>query len=754
MQRDDIRILGEISRLITEYDDPDKIFAKMVRRIAQRLKVDVCSIYLISDNNKQLTLRATHGLNNSVIGQLKMDLDEGLSGLVIEQMKYVFAVNPKQHPRFKYCEESGEEKYQTYLGLPLEYRNDPLGVLVVQTFNIDGLKSEDINVFSTIAIQISTAVVFSGLLDRIKPQKKEITSTKPQQILRGTAVSPGIVKGYVHYFGDKFGFDMVDFERTDNVQNEINRLDLAFSQVLLEINNLSARVQDISGQKDAIVEAHIMLLNDPALKQKVVLQIKEQNLRATYALKKVVENYLDLFSQMSDAYLRERAADLEDIGRRILGHLLGVKSSRVGTLSKDTVLITSDLSPIDLVSMKQDRLKAIVLSKGGRTSHAVILSKSFGIPMVIGVEGILDAVKEDDYIIVDGHTGLVFKDPPQSIIEDYDRLIRIHERQTLERKDASRAPAKTRDGFTVHTGANIGMLADIAMMERHGGDHIGLFRTEFPFLISKRSPSEEAQFDLYQSIIMGAQGRPVTIRTLDVGGDKFLSYLDYPKEDNPFLGWRSIRVSLELKDIFKTQIRAILRAATTGDVRILFPMVSSIGEIRQIIQMMDQVKQDLHDEKVDFKPNIPLGIMVEVPGIVRILDRVLKYVDFISIGTNDLIQYMLAVDRNNLKVSRLYDPFHPSVIEIIQDIAKQCQAASKAVSICGESAANVLCAYLFIGMGIDTLSMSPVSVPDVRNMIAEINQKDAQLHLQEVLKMEDGSEIREYLETVLWEWVK
>lgn len=742
MPRDDVRILGEIGKIITEYDDPVDVLAKIVSRIAYRFNVEVCSIYLIDKETDQLILRATHGLNKHVVGQLKMKINEGLTGLVIERMEPIFTSNPRNHPRFKYYEESGEEIFQTYLGVPLVYRNVPLGVLVIQTQSVDAINDNDIQVFSTIAIQITTAVEFSGLLERNKTNK-----SKKQSILHGTAVSPGIAKGYVHFYGEKFGFYMVHYEESNQIQYEIDQLEMAFSKALAEIKNMAARVKDLSGQNDAILEAHIMLLNDPSFKKKVLAQI-QKGVRAASALKIVVTEYLGMFSQMEDQYLKERSADLEDIGRRILRHLLGIQSIAIGTLSKDTILITSDLSPIDLVSMKQKRLKAIVLARGGRTSHTVILAASFELPMVIGVKNIFDTVNEEDYIIVDGYTGLVFKDPPEPIVEEYDRLIKIKS----VRQEIIQSPAITKDKYRVYTGANIGMLPDLAVMERNGADHIGLYRTEFPFLVRRELPSEEEQFETYQSIILGAKGRPVTIRTLDVGGDKFLSYLDYPKEDNPFLGWRSIRVSLELKDIFRTQIRAILRAACSGDARILFPMISSIEEIRQIINIIDDEKQKLHDEQIDFDAGIPIGIMVEVPGIVRILDRAIQYVDFVSIGTNDLIQYMLAVDRNNQKVAELYDPLHPSVIEVIRDVAKICHKFGKPVSICGESASNIYCAYLFIGMKIDILSMNPASVPEIKKLISEINQKDAQADLDKVLQMEDAKTIKEYLECVLWEW--
>ncbi|MBE9581661.1 MAG: phosphoenolpyruvate--protein phosphotransferase, partial [Proteobacteria bacterium] len=466
-------------------------------------------------------------------------------------------------------------------------------------------------------------------------------------------------------------------------------------------------------------------------------------------LKKAVFDYLELFSKMDDPYLRERGSDIEDVGKRVLRNLLGLGGSSVKRFEKETIIVASDISPTDVVALRQGNLKAIVLSKGGKTSHAVILARSFEIPMVIGAKEVVEGVREDDFLIVDGTSGVVFPKPSREIIDEYHRL-KVEKAKHDRRLSALRnLPATTIDGYEIMLGANIGLLSDLELVEKYGAGHIGLYRTEFPFLAREQFPSEDEQFTLYKKMMEGAQGKEVTIRTLDVGGDKFLSYLDYPKEQNPYLGWRSIRVSLELDDIFRNQIRAILRASAFGTIKLMFPMITSVDEVRKILLILNEEKMSLRNENIPFDEEIRIGILVEVPGAVRILDKLLRYVDCISIGTNDLIQYTLAVDRNNPKVAALYNPLHPAVIATIVEIVSVCKRNQKSVSICGEAASNPKCAYLFLAMETDKLSMNAASVPIIKDLIRKATLTDAKRALDKVLRMEDAVEIAAFLDEVV-----
>ena len=766
MERDKISILDEIGRIITESARPHRTLEKIVELVADKFNTDVCSVYLLDTDKLSLILQATVGLRKESIGRVRMSVHEGLTGLVLEEMQPVFVVNPAAHPRYKFFEKSGEEIYMTYLGVPLVHLRNPLGVLVVQTVREDAVTKSDIGLFSTIASQISATVAYTGLLENLKKERQdrrdleeklleeveihaEKTARKEKKgLIRGMPVSPGVAEGHAHYLGESIGFDQIEYDEAEDIVSEISRLEAAFARSQEEIVALARRVKDMSGQDEAIMDAQIMCLQDRSFKNKIIAHIKE-GCCAEYALKKAVLKYVEFFSNMEDSYLRERGSDIEDIGKRVLRNLLGYKGQETRQFTRKTVVIASDISPIDLIGLRQDNLKGIVLSRGGKTSHAVILAKSFEIPMVIGVRDMLDIVKENDFLIVDGTSGLVFSKPPQVIIDEYARL-KAEKAHKLQRLDALRdLEAKTKDGYEIKLGANIGLLSDLELVKKYGADHIGLYRTEFPFLARKEFPSEEEQFLLYKKIVEGAEGISVTIRTLDVGGDKFLSYLDYPREQNPYLGWRSIRVSLELDDIFRAQIRAILRASAFGHIKILFPMITSVSEVKRIVSLLDEEKSSLKKRGVPFDATLNIGIMIEVPGAVKILDRLLHYINFVSVGTNDLIQYTLAVDRNNQKVASLYDPLHPAVISTILDVVSICKKNNKKVSICGEAASNPRCAYLFAGMETDQLSMNPASIPIIKDLIRKIRLTDAKEALNGVLLMEDSSEIIGYLDELL-----
>lgn len=759
MKNEQIHILEDIFQTISQSESPKQTLDLLVEMVALRLEIDVCSVYTYNRQENRLVLKATHGLAPESVGEIEMELNEGLTGLAIEEMKPVFVTNPSTHARFKYYAKSGEEKYKTFLGLPLIYHQRVLGVLVLQTISENRIQEKDIPVFANIASQISATVAYTGLLENVANSrrvdavavsgiktggKSEEKDEQKLTFLHGEAVSDRVAEGRAYYLPENIDFEQVSCTAAQHPDQEILRINTAFRQAAGQIKDVLNRSKGVTDQEMSIIDAHLMFLKDPNLKQKIVSLI-EKGMCAEFSLKQVIMEYVEMFRKMEDAYLSERAADVLDIGHRVLGHLVGIPDDADQAFTVPTIIVASDISPVDLLAIRQPNLRGVALARGGKTSHTVILAKSLEIPIVIGVEKLLQNVRQNDFMIIDGASGLVFVNPEADIREEYAKRNAEDEKTILALSSIKDLPAQTRDGKTIRMGANIGLLSDMALVNKYGADHIGLYRTEFPFLLRKSFPTEEEQVTLYRKMVERAASRSVTIRTFDVGGDKFLSYLDYPREDNPFLGWRSIRISLELADEFSTQIRAILQASAYGAVNILFPMISSVEEIRLVSELLGKAKKDLDERGVAYDENIRSGIMIEVPSAVFILERLLKHVDFISIGTNDLIQYLLAVDRNNKKVATRYNSLHPSVIDMIREIVKICRENGKFVSICGEAAASLDNLLLYVGMDADAVSMNPSSIPLAKQFIRNIRQSDAKKALDAVGAMEDAASIAAFL---------
>ncbi|ACM21835.1 GAF domain phosphoenolpyruvate--protein phosphotransferase PtsP [Geotalea daltonii FRC-32] len=761
-----LRTLEDISGLILHSHDLQETLDNIVNLVAKRVGSDVCSIYLLEDDGETLRLKATKGLSRGSVGKITMKTSEGLTGLAVEDRSIIATDNAPLHPRYKYFRETREEKFLSFLGVPLFERKTPVGVLVVQTREARVFTPAEISTISTIAYQISSIVINAKLLDSIHQKEKEraffaseLEKMKASEIkgrvhpeqekkrklasLIGTPVSPGFAWGKIYIFSRNEN-DGIDMEHAASRPEERKRFQIALEKAKIQTLYMEKRVAEVMSKEDAaIFHSHLMFLEDRGFITKITDSI-DNGYSAGQAIREVVDYYVNAFAKMEDPYLRERSADMEDIGRRLLGALNGNSSSRKKFREK-RIIVADDILPSDMATMDHEKVLGIVTERGNAGSHAAIMAKSLGIPAVVGIDGLMKQISPRNEVIVDGTSGHLYINPDQRIKEEYERLQRDFSLKQRELEGLRDLPAETVDGSRVFLRANIGLLNDVKVAQASGAEGVGLYRTEFPYMTRKTFPNRIEQYNLYRKIVEGFPSHPVTIRTLDIGGDKGLSYFPFPKEDNPFMGWRSIRVSLEEEDIFREQLAAILMASVHGKITVMFPMISSVEEIRTVKRILEEVKDELTADKKPFNPTIPLGVMVEIPAAVQIAHLLIREVDFFSIGTNDLIQYTLAADRNNPKVKQYYDPYHPAILHSIKRVADVAGAAGKKVSICGEMAADPINAILLLGMGISDFSLTAPYIPLIKQAILKITMAEAREISAAALQMESSADIREYL---------
>jgi phosphotransferase system enzyme I (PtsP) len=767
-----LRTLEDISALILHSHDLQETLDNIVNLVAKRMGSDVCSIYLLEDDGETLTLKATRGLSKASVGKITMKTSEGLTGLVVEQKGVVNIKNAPNHPRYKYFRETKEERFHSFLGIPLFERKAPVGVIVVQTREPRVFTPAEISTLSTIAYQISSIVINAKLLDFISKKEEEraffqqeLERMKSAGMIKegpasgarkkgklpvtlvGTAASPGSCRGKVYILNHRDNRGESSLDEVLPAEEERKRFLLALEKVKIQTLYMEKRVaQTLSKEDAAIFHTHLMILEDRGYSGKV-LELIDCDYGAIRAIREVTDHYVLAFSTMEDPYLRQRSADMEDIGRRLVDSLEGSDRPRP-KLKEKRIIVAEEILPSDMATLDHDKILGIVTEKGDVNSHASIMAKSLGIPAVLAIEGLLKKIGLKDEVIVDGTSGHVYINPDERVKVEYERLQRDYGLKRREMEGLRDLPAVTTDGCKVHLRANIGLLSDVRIALAHGAEGVGLYRTEFPYMARKSFPDRHDQYRLYRKILEGFAPLPVNIRTLDIGGDKGLPYFTYPKEDNPFMGWRSIRVSLERRDIFIEQLAAVLMASPHGKASLMFPMISGVDEIRAVKEIIAEVKEELTRERHPFNPEMRLGIMVEIPAAVQTADILIKEVDYFSIGTNDLIQYTLAADRNNPKVKKYYDSYHPAVLHSIKQVADVANRAGKQVSICGEMAADPVAAVLLLGMGISDLSLSAPSIPVVKQVIRQISRAQAEEIAEKALGMESCVEIRGYLEGV------
>ncbi len=585
-------------------------------------------------------------------------------------------------------------------------------------------------------------------------KEKKHNSSKKQVQLKGIPAAPGIAIGKVHIFGAEYIKPVERDISDEDIPREVERFKEALKQTRKEILAIEGKIsRELGIEYGRIFSAHLLILEDSVLVQKVIGTLKKKKKSIEAVFMEVLNKYISVLAESRDEYLRDRISDITDVKNRVLRNLTGVEEKSLADLDKESIVIAYDLSPSDTAMMHGGPVLGFATDIGGRTSHTAIMAKSLEIPAVVGLESVTDVVKNGDPVIVDGMHGVVIVNPTKRFLEKYRKEKERYERLGHKLVELKSLPSETLDGKKVGIAGNIELPEDVVGVISHGAEGIGLYRTEYFYMNRKDLPTEEEQFNAYKRVAMRIKPHFVVIRTLDLGGDKFLSQLDVPKEMNPFMGWRAVRFCLARPDIFKAQLRAILRASAYGNLKLMYPMISGIMEFRQANAVLEEAKEELRKEGVAFNENIPVGAMIEVPSAAITSDILAKEAAFFSIGTNDLIQYSLAVDRVNEKIAYLYEPTHPAVLNLIKMVIDNGHKEGIPVALCGEMAGDISLTMILLGLGLDEFSTSPIAVPEIKKVVRSVSYEEAKKIADKARTFTTGQEVQEYAKKRLRELV-
>jgi len=712
----------------------------VVKRTRQHLSADAVSVYFRDDKSHELVLMATDGLNKNAVGKIRFKHNEGLVGLVASQAELINLRDAHSHSAYQLIQQTDEVTFHGFLGVPVIQHSDVLGVLVVRQKAKRKLSDNSETFLVTLAAQLAGAIShakksgeITGLFEQVNKESLEISGL---QGAPGVAIAPA----HVVYLPAQLEAVPDQHITVEEVQSHIVLFNDALQTVALEFRALAEKMQGVLPAEElALFDVYILMLKSETLVDAVIQRIEARQ-GVQSALRDTIADHVRQFDAMGDAYFSERAVDIKDLGRRILKCLQKQQSSKVD-INSDCILVGEEIVVSQFSEIPLEYLKGIISSKGSASSHVAILANALGIPCVMGAESLPVSRLEAQLVIVDGYQGRVYIKPGKVILNEYQNLIREAEKRDIQLNGIIEQASETLDGVHIPLHVNTGLLADISPSLQSGAEGVGLYRTEIPFLIRDGFPGEDEQVQIYQQILREFSPRPVTFRTLDIGGDKALPYFPVI-EDNPFLGWRGIRIMLDHPEIFLTQIRAILKSNIyENNLRLMLPMISDVGELDAAIAYIRQV----HSELLAAGINVPfpvVGVMIEVPSALFQIEAFAKRVDFFSIGTNDLTQYLLAVDRNNKQVAALYDCLHPAVLKAIEHIVNVSHENNKTVSVCGEMAGDPVSAFALLALGVDSLSMSVGSLLKVKWMLRSFSKAHAEKILSQALKLEKTSDIR------------
>lgn len=736
------RILDAVNSK-TNFEEALQVLVTLTK---QALDADAASVFLLNEKDNAYVLRATDGLCQKSVGKSQLKKNEGLVGLVSEREEPLNIPDAFAHPRFHFLQETGETVFASFLSAPLVHRKKVIGVIVSQRRTTGKFSAADERFLTTLSAQIASVIVSSEARSAVIAKQKARHGNSKSRF-QGTCVAGGIALGPAFVLGYRPGFMRIDNRRSRDSRAELSAFHRACSRVRLDLDRLKEQLsQQLAAEELALFDVYQNMLDDEAFVGKIC-RVIEGGVAATSALKQVVESSVSRFSTMDNEYFRARATDIHDLGLRLLGQLLGVVDE-IPKLSQPVVLVGQDVSATMLMEWPREYLVGVVSLQGTSNSHMSIIARALELPAVVGIPDLPMHSLHGDELILDAFRGDIIVNPSKKLAQTYRRFLK-EEQRVLEGIDAEfDQPAKTMCGHDIQIYANIGLMTDSKLAIRRGAQGVGLLRTEVSFMGYDAFPSEDEQVEIYREHLDCFSPYPVSMRTLDIGGDKALPYFPI-QETNPFLGWRGIRVTLDHPEIFMVQIRAMLRASEGYEnLQILLPMVSSVDEVDEALRLIHRAFKEVREEGADIlMPKI--GVMLEVPAAVILAKTFADRVDFLSVGTNDLIQYLLAVDRNNSKVSDLYDPFHPVVIHMLAHLAQEMSSFNVGLSVCGEIAGDPALAAVLVGMGYRCLSMNASSLLRVKWVLRRVTLLDLEALVDSVRKCQTSAGCREVVKTRL-----
>jgi phosphotransferase system enzyme I (PtsP) len=742
-------MLEKLRKIVQDVDSAPNFTSAldtMVISVRETMGTEVCSVYLLDEKTNRYVLMATEGLNPDAIGTVSLGWNEGLVGLCGAREEPINLDDAAAHPKYRYLPETGEEKYNSFLGVPIMHRRKVLGVLVVQQRDKRRFDEAEEAFLVTLSAQLSGVVAHAKAVGALETVRTAAPRANATRVFNGIPGATGVVLGRAIVMYPPADIDSVPDRVADDADAEVALLQIALEAVREDMRLLDQKMANsLMPEERALFDAYLRMLDDNALGAEIEARIHAGNW-AQGALREVIEEHMQTFAAMEDPYLRERMADVRDLGLRILAHLQKQEGAGLREFPDHSILIGEAITTAMLVEAPLERIGGIVTVTGAANSHMAIVARALGIPTVVGVADLPVTQLDDTEMILDAYQGRVYVQPSRQLRARYKEIIR-EERQLVAGLDAFRdVPAQTPDGHRIALYVNTGLMADVARAKDRGAEGVGLYRSEIPFMLRERFPGEEEQRGIYRQQLEAFAPRPVTMRTLDIGGDKDLPYFPI-KEENPALGWRGIRITLDHPEIFMVQIRAMLKAAIgLENLQILLPMVSSVFEVEEALHLVHRAVMEVQEEE-----GVPIGmprigVMVEVPATVLQIGDLVQLVDFVSVGSNDLTQYLLAVDRNNARVADIYTPYHPSVLRALQIVVDEVHRAGKPVGICGEMAGDPGTALLLMAMGFDSLSMSASNLLKIRKVICTVPFIQARALLEQVMQVDNAAVIRSLVE--------